>query len=100
MPKVSASNIICFLSFIFQGQYRFKCPALIKGTLQRCDKEWPYQEVRRLAVLTAKEMQHFEESIALLSAIEYCEYKTVSVLLLLSLPSQQIQDSFKGNLLP
>lgn len=48
---------------------------------------WPYQEVRRLAVLTAEEMQYFEENIARMAAIEYCEFKSVSVPVL-SLPSQ------------
>lgn len=47
-------------------------------TLHMCNAEWPYQEVRRLAVLTAEEMQYFEESIARLSAVEYCDFKSVS----------------------
>ena len=64
-----------------QGQYKFKCPALKEGTLQKCDALWSYQEVRRLAVLTAEEMQHFEESIACIAAMEFCDYKPVSVLL-------------------
>ncbi|KAM9424199.1 putative E3 ubiquitin-protein ligase RNF144A-A [Pholidichthys leucotaenia] len=62
-------------SLIDKGQYKFKCPALKNGTLQKCDAVWPYQEVRRLAVLTAEEMQHFEEKIARMAAAEYCEYK-------------------------
>lgn len=51
---------------------------------------WPYQEVRRLAVLTAEEMQYFEENIARIAAIEYCEFKSVSVPVL-SLPSKTLQ---------
>ncbi|XP_015224552.1 PREDICTED: uncharacterized protein DDB_G0292642-like, partial [Cyprinodon variegatus] len=47
-----------------------KCPALKDGTL--CGALWSYQEVRRLAVLTAAEMQHFEENTARLAAAEYC----------------------------
>ncbi|XP_056155931.1 uncharacterized protein LOC130130298 [Lampris incognitus] len=62
-------------SLLDQGQYKFKCPALKEGTLQKCDAVWPYPEVRRLAVLTAEEMQHFEENIARLAASEYCEFK-------------------------
>lgn len=46
--------------------------------MQKCEEEWSYQEVRRLAVLTTEEMQHFEETIARLAAVEYCEFKTVS----------------------
>lgn len=49
-----------------------------EGTLQKCDAEWSYVEVRRLAVLTTEEMQHFEETMARLSAVEYCEFKSVS----------------------
>ncbi|XP_069025939.1 E3 ubiquitin-protein ligase DDB_G0292642 [Embiotoca jacksoni] len=62
-------------SLLDQGQYKFKCPALKNGTLVRCDEVWPYQEVRRLAVLTAEEMRDFEEKIARLALTEYCEYK-------------------------
>uniref|UniRef100_A0A8C2Z1V6 RING-type domain-containing protein n=1 Tax=Cyclopterus lumpus TaxID=8103 RepID=A0A8C2Z1V6_CYCLU len=62
-------------SLLDQGQYKFKCPALGEGTL-RCDAEWSYQEVRRLAVLTPEEMQYFEENIARLAATVYCEFKT------------------------
>ncbi|XP_017288656.1 probable E3 ubiquitin-protein ligase RNF144A isoform X1 [Kryptolebias marmoratus] len=60
-------------SLLDQGQYTFKCPAFIKETHQQCGAVWPYQEVRRLAVLTAEEMQHFEENIARLAAAKYCE---------------------------
>ncbi|TKS92942.1 hypothetical protein D9C73_027071 [Collichthys lucidus] len=63
-------------SLLDQGQYKFKCPALKNGTLRKCGAVWPYSEVRRLAVLTHKEMQHFEETIARLAATEYCEVKT------------------------
>uniref|UniRef100_A0A3B3SUJ1 Uncharacterized protein n=1 Tax=Paramormyrops kingsleyae TaxID=1676925 RepID=A0A3B3SUJ1_9TELE len=34
------------------GQYKFTCPALKDGGNQKCGKEWPYQEVRKMAVLT------------------------------------------------
>uniref|UniRef100_A0A672GIG3 RING-type domain-containing protein n=1 Tax=Salarias fasciatus TaxID=181472 RepID=A0A672GIG3_SALFA len=43
-------------SLLDQGQYKFKCPALKDGTVNRCGAVWPYKEVRRLAVLTAEEM--------------------------------------------
>ncbi|XP_026208138.1 probable E3 ubiquitin-protein ligase ARI7 isoform X2 [Anabas testudineus] len=63
-------------SLLDQGQYKFKCPALKKDTLQKCEEVWSYQEVRRLAVLTAEEMQYFEESMARLAAAEYCDFKS------------------------
>ncbi|KAM3875649.1 uncharacterized protein ACN63O_018513 [Diretmus argenteus] len=62
-------------SLLDQGQYKFKCPALKDGTLDKCNEVWPYTEVRRLAVLTTEEMQHFEESLARLAAAEFCEFK-------------------------
>ncbi|XP_070849580.1 probable E3 ubiquitin-protein ligase RNF144A-A [Chaetodon trifascialis] len=61
-------------SLLDQGQHKFKCPAFRDGT--NCNAVWSYQEVRRLAVLTAGEMQYFEESIARLAAAEYCEFQT------------------------
>ncbi|XP_014899694.1 E3 ubiquitin-protein ligase dbl4-like isoform X2 [Poecilia latipinna] len=63
-------------SLLDQGQYKFKCPALKDGTLHKCDALWSYQEVRRLAVLTAAEIQHFEENMARLAATEYCDFKS------------------------
>ncbi|XP_034471457.1 probable E3 ubiquitin-protein ligase ARI5 [Hippoglossus hippoglossus] len=62
-------------SLLDQGQYKFKCPALKEDTLQQCKKVWSYQEVRRLAVLTTDEMEYFEEKMARLAAVEYCEIK-------------------------
>ena len=58
------------------------CPGLNEGNLRRCNKVWPYNEVRRLAVLTPEEMQYFEENIARMAAAEFCEFKTVSFPLL------------------
>ncbi|XP_026122540.1 uncharacterized protein DDB_G0292642-like isoform X1 [Carassius auratus] len=63
-------------SLLDQGQHKFLCPALQEGTLQKCNAEWPYVEVRRLAVLTQEEQSHFEEMMAVLAAAEYCEHKT------------------------
>uniref|UniRef100_UPI0037E83AF5 E3 ubiquitin-protein ligase RNF19A-like n=1 Tax=Semicossyphus pulcher TaxID=241346 RepID=UPI0037E83AF5 len=62
------------LSQLNEGEYKFRCPALVEGT-KRCNKLWSYQEVRRLADLSVEEMQHFEETMARLAAAEYCEIK-------------------------
>uniref|UniRef100_A0A3Q3JXP4 Uncharacterized protein n=1 Tax=Monopterus albus TaxID=43700 RepID=A0A3Q3JXP4_MONAL len=64
-------------SLLKQGKYEFRCPALVEGTKQ-CNELWPYKEVRRLADLSVKEMQEFEESMARLAAADYCEIKPVS----------------------
>ncbi|KAG8006108.1 hypothetical protein GBF38_005263 [Nibea albiflora] len=55
-----------------QGNYKFRCPAVVEGTTL-CNKVWSYQEVRRLADLSDKEMQYFEENMARLAAAEYTE---------------------------
>ncbi|KAL3046313.1 hypothetical protein OYC64_004344 [Pagothenia borchgrevinki] len=57
-----------------KGKFKFKCPALKDGS-KRCDKEWPYQEVRKMALLTAEERRDFEEKIVNLAAIQYCEFE-------------------------
>ncbi|XP_039631226.1 uncharacterized protein LOC120542685 [Polypterus senegalus] len=62
-------------SLLDQGQYVFKCPALKNGTTRKCDAVWSYDEVRRLALLTDEEQAHFEETLAVLAAAEYCEFK-------------------------
>lgn len=63
-------------SLLDQGQYKFTCPAVAEDTLDKCGAEWSYTEIRKLAVLTAEEQAHFEETMAMLAAAEYCEYKT------------------------
>uniref|UniRef100_A0A3P9H8B0 RING-type domain-containing protein n=1 Tax=Oryzias latipes TaxID=8090 RepID=A0A3P9H8B0_ORYLA len=60
-------------SLLDQGNYVFKCPALKDG--ERCNAIWPYREVRRLAALTAEEIEYFEENIARLAAMEFCDFK-------------------------
>ncbi|CAB1351551.1 unnamed protein product [Coregonus sp. 'balchen'] len=47
---------------------------------QKCGVVWSYQEVRRVAALTAEEIQYFEETIATLASPKYCETKSVSTL--------------------
>ena len=56
-----------------QGQYTFKCPT--------CNADWPYAEVRRLAALTAEEMQEFEMDLRRLAAKQLCDFKEVSGLI-------------------
>ncbi|XP_049922554.1 E3 ubiquitin-protein ligase RNF19A-like [Epinephelus moara] len=55
-----------------EGKYNFRCPAVVEGT-KLCNKPWSYQEVRRLADLSVEEMKHFEETMALLAAVEHCK---------------------------
>lgn len=73
--------LMCF-SCCVQGKYKFRCPAVVEGTKQ-CNKLWTYREVRRLADLSAEEMQYFEETMARLAAADYCDFQPVSRLLVL-----------------
>merc|ERR1719309_991357 len=46
-------------SLLDKGQYKFHCPALEGDSNVKCDELWSYEEVRKLALLTAEEMKHF-----------------------------------------
>ncbi|KAM6909064.1 E3 ubiquitin-protein ligase RNF19A-like [Xenentodon cancila] len=59
-------------SQLSEGNYKFRCPALVDGTKQ-CNKLWSYNEVRRLADLTTEEMEYFEETMARLAISEHCD---------------------------
>ncbi|XP_032888105.1 LOW QUALITY PROTEIN: uncharacterized protein DDB_G0292642-like [Amblyraja radiata] len=64
-------------SLIDRGHSTFHCPAIKGGTEEKCNKEWPYVEVRRHALLTDDEQKYFEEKVALLAAAaKYCEFST------------------------
>ncbi|AWO97489.1 putative E3 ubiquitin-protein ligase ARI5 [Scophthalmus maximus] len=58
-----------------EGNYEFRCPALVEGT-EQCNKPWTYQEVRRLADLSIKEMRHFEDTMARLAAADHGEIQS------------------------
>ena len=47
-----------------------------------CGAEWPYTEVRRLALLTPKEMLDFEIILGRLAAQQFCDFKEVSGLIM------------------
>uniref|UniRef100_A0A3Q3GVC7 RING-type domain-containing protein n=1 Tax=Labrus bergylta TaxID=56723 RepID=A0A3Q3GVC7_9LABR len=66
------------LNQLKEGKYLFRCPALVEGTNKLCNKLLSYQEVCKMAALTVKEMEYFEETIARLAAAEFCEIKPVS----------------------
>ncbi|XP_058251931.1 probable E3 ubiquitin-protein ligase RNF144A-A isoform X2 [Hemibagrus wyckioides] len=61
-------------SLLDQAQYKFLCPALKNGTINKCGTEWKYVEIRRIALLTQEEQNYFEETMAELAAAKYCEY--------------------------
>ncbi|XP_060690231.1 uncharacterized protein LOC132821585 isoform X2 [Hemiscyllium ocellatum] len=63
-------------SLIDQGHFIFHCPAGKEGTVEKCNKQWPYVEVRRHALLTDEEQQYFENKIAIIAAAQYCECKS------------------------
>ncbi|KAF3837141.1 hypothetical protein F7725_004605 [Dissostichus mawsoni] len=59
---------------LYKGKFKFKCPASKDDTKQTCDKEWSYQEVCKMALLTAEEKVYFEENMARLAATANCEF--------------------------
>ncbi|XP_055501310.1 uncharacterized protein LOC129703169 [Leucoraja erinacea] len=63
-------------SLIDSGHFTFHCPGKKDGTEEKCNKEWPYVEVRRHALLDNDEQKYFEEKVALLAAAKYCEIST------------------------
>ena len=63
---------------VTQGQSKFTCPAA-QPDGEMCGAEWSYQEVRRLALLTVEEMDHFEKELA---RIVVAKFKAVSILIM------------------
>uniref|UniRef100_A0A8C5CF32 Putative E3 ubiquitin-protein ligase ARI6 n=2 Tax=Gadus morhua TaxID=8049 RepID=A0A8C5CF32_GADMO len=57
-------------SLLSQGQSKFICPAL-QPDGKKCGAEWSYQEVRRFALLTVEEMDHFEKELACIVAPKF-----------------------------
>ena len=51
-------------SLLSAGKFIFFCPYIDHENMLRCNKEWSYIEVRRYAVLTAKEQKRFETLIS------------------------------------
>lgn len=47
----------------------------------KCDKEWSYAEVRKMALLTPEEMEHFEKTMALNASKHFFDSKLVSIML-------------------
>lgn len=45
-----------------------------------CNVEWPFDEVRKMALLTPKEMEYFEKKLFSNAAKNYLEVKEVSSL--------------------
>lgn len=45
-----------------------------------CDVEWPFDEVRKMALLTPEEMEYFEKKLFSNAAKNYLEVKEVSSL--------------------
>lgn len=55
---------------ICKGEYRFECG--------KCDAEWPYDEVCKMALLTPEEMEYFEKKM--FSNAKACfDVKSVSI---------------------
>lgn len=58
------------LNVSIKGESRFVCGS--------CTAEWPYEEVRKMALLTPEEMEYFETKMASNTAMKYFDTKLVS----------------------
>lgn len=61
------------LNVSIKGESSFVCGS--------CTAEWPYEEVRKMALLTPEEMEYFETKMASNTAMKYFDTKLVSVCL-------------------
>lgn len=57
------------LRLLKEGESKFLCGQ------PKCDKEWSYAEVRKMALLTPEEMEHFEKTMALNAAKHFFDSK-------------------------
>ena len=62
-------------SLIDDGKYEFYCPAIIDGKFKKCNKNWPYTEIRRLALLNEAETTNFEKKLSENAATSFVDYK-------------------------
>ncbi|XP_069474309.1 E3 ubiquitin-protein ligase DDB_G0292642-like isoform X1 [Ambystoma mexicanum] len=60
-------------TLLAQGKTRFHCPVPIGN--KSCDKEWSYEEIRKIALHNQEERKEFEETMASSTAKQCCEYK-------------------------
>ncbi|CAL8385428.1 unnamed protein product [Arctogadus glacialis] len=57
-------------SLLSKGESKFTCPAL-QPDGKKCGAEWSYPEVRRFALLTVEESDHFEKELACIVAARF-----------------------------
>ena len=66
-------------SLLDQRKYKFHCPAITDKTNpakpKSCEKVWPYDEVRRVALLNDAECMFFEAKMSEYAADKYCDMK-------------------------
>ena len=62
-------------SLLDKMQWEFYCPAIVDGKEKQCKKKWPYEEVRRLALLNEAETKYFEAKMSEYAAKKYCDVK-------------------------
>lgn len=62
-------------SLLDQMQWDFYCPAIVDGKTKQCKKVWPYEEVRRLALLNEAETKYFEAKMSEYAAKTFCDMK-------------------------
>lgn len=63
-------------SLLDKHEYEFHCPAVVTGSdSNKCGSIWPYEEVRRIALLNEAECTYFESKMSEYAASQYCDMK-------------------------
>ena len=73
---VDANSVTAYCkNRIDEHETEFCCPAIEGSGTKKCGKEWPYDEVRRVAHLTPQEERYFENKLSENAAIQFCDFK-------------------------
>ncbi len=62
-------------SLIDDGLFEFRCPALIESDSGKCNKPWPYEEIRKLALFNEAETELFERKLSENAAAQFLDIK-------------------------
>ena len=63
-------------TLIDQQAFQFHCPAIVdQAKNTQCKKVWPYEEVRRVALLNEAEQKYFESKMSEYAALQFCNMK-------------------------
>ena len=62
-------------SLMDSGKFEFYCPAIVDDDTEKCNKKWPYIEIRKIALLNEAETSNFEKKLSENAANSFIDYK-------------------------